>query len=135
VCKLLEVDEAMSVLAIDLSSNALQRVDIDLACMQFLQEADLSFNKISEFVGLGNVPLQSLVLSKNALKDLGGITQYTQLQRLDVGFNEIVSSSGVQQLLGLRELAVHHNLLSDLEGVADLPQLQSLSVEFNKLTQ
>jgi Leucine-rich repeat (LRR) protein len=52
LCKLLQVDEAMAVLAVDLSSNSLERVDISLECMQFLQEVDLSFNTISEFVTL-----------------------------------------------------------------------------------
>ncbi len=74
-----------SVQSIDLSSNNLTGVDVDLSCFSSLTSIDLSFNNISSFVGIGNIPgLKELLLHKNQLTSLGGALYVSGLQHLNV---------------------------------------------------
>jgi len=71
LCGLFSGYASKGVLNIDLSSNSISVVSGDLSCFSELRSIDLSFNEITSFTTLGNVPgLKELIIHKNNLTSL-----------------------------------------------------------------
>jgi len=67
-------------------------------------------NAISEIEGLEQLTnLQELVLDHNKIKEIKGLNALTQLRQLDLRFNEITEIKGLKQLSNLQKLFLKGN--------------------------
>lgn len=57
----------------------------------------------------------------------------TQLQWLDLSFNNIEKIEGLETLVNLTDLSLHHNQIHTLEGLDALTKLDVLSIGDNQL--
>ncbi|KAK4785916.1 hypothetical protein SAY86_002605 [Trapa natans] len=76
----------------------------------------------------------SLKLNQKALTDVSCLTDFRKLERLDLGFNNLVSLEDLRSCVHLKWLSVVQNKLQSLKGVEALSKLTVLNAGKNKLS-
>ncbi|KAI6669785.1 hypothetical protein NL676_004670 [Syzygium grande] len=77
--------------------------------------------------------ISSLKLDQKALTDVSCLADFRNLQRLDLGFNNLTSLEGLRPCVGLKWLSVVQNKLRSLKGIEGLSNLTVLNAGKNKL--
>lgn len=77
--------------------------------------------------------VSSLKLDQKALTDVACLADFKNLQRLDLGFNNLVSLEDLRPCVGLKWLSVVQNKLRSLKGIEGLSKLTVLNAGKNKL--
>jgi len=78
--------------------------------------------------------LEKLDLSYNNLTSLKGIEKLTNLKRLSLHNNNLTSLEGIENLTNLKRLDLSDNDLTNLKGIEKLTKLKALWLYNNKLT-
>lgn len=80
--------------------------------------------------------MEELSLQDNCICRIEGISKLTQLRRLSLGNNCIVSieNTGLQCLSSLHYLSLENNLISSLMGIQKLSTLVEFYIGNNKIT-
>ena len=127
--------KADDVWSIDLGSNAITSISVDLSCFKNLSELNLGFNKIKKIQNIRQLTwLSKLDLGNNELTRIEGLETLERLQNLHLGYNQLTSTAGLEKLYNLTSLQLQRNMLTDIANLAQLKNLQTLKLEFNKLT-
>ncbi|TVU37001.1 hypothetical protein EJB05_18963 [Eragrostis curvula] len=74
-------------------------------------------------------------LSHRALSDVSCLSSFKKLERLDLGYNCLVTLEGLSSCINLKWLSVIENKLVSLKGVEGMSKLQVLNAGKNKLTK
>ncbi|MFX0135353.1 MAG: leucine-rich repeat domain-containing protein, partial [Candidatus Hodarchaeota archaeon] len=69
------------------------------------------------------------------IREIKGLENLKNLQRLSLQGNQITEIRGLENLTNLQELLLRGNQIKDIEGLVNLINLQSLSLEENKITE
>ncbi|KAK6138209.1 hypothetical protein DH2020_028043 [Rehmannia glutinosa] len=77
--------------------------------------------------------ITSLSLTHKALSDVSCLSEFKNLERLDLGFNNLTSLEGLKSCVNLKWLSVVQNKLQSLKGVEGLTKLTVLNAGKNKL--
>ncbi|XP_002523848.2 dynein regulatory complex subunit 3 [Ricinus communis] len=77
--------------------------------------------------------ISSLSLTQKALSEVSCLTQFTNLERLDLAFNSLTSLEGLCSCINLKWLSVVQNKLLNLKGIEALYKLTVLNAGKNKL--
>lgn len=67
--------------------------------------------------------ITSLSLTHKALSDVSCLSEFKNLQRLDLGFNNLTSLEGLKLCVNLKWLSVVQNKLQSLKGIEGLIKL------------
>ena len=67
------------------------------------------------------------------IEAIEGLGHLTQLQWLDLSFNNIEKIEGLETLVNLTDLSLHHNQIHTIEGLDALTKLDVLSIGDNQL--
>ncbi|KAL7127089.1 hypothetical protein ABFS83_14G231400 [Erythranthe nasuta] len=78
--------------------------------------------------------ITSLSLTHKALSDVSCLSEFKNLERLDLGFNNLTSLEGLKSCMNLKWLSVVQNKLQSLKGIEGLDKLTVLNAGKNKLT-
>ncbi|KAI3984913.1 hypothetical protein MKX01_004681 [Papaver californicum] len=77
--------------------------------------------------------ITSLVLTQKALTDVSCLSEFENLEKLDLAFNSLSSLEGLSSCINLKWLSVVQNKLESLKGIERLSKLQVLNAGKNKL--
>ncbi|CAN4120194.1 unnamed protein product [Withania somnifera] len=77
--------------------------------------------------------ITSLTLTHKALSDVSCLSEFENLQKLDLGFNNLTSLEGLKLCVNLKWLSVVQNKLESLKGIDGLIRLTVLNAGKNKL--
>ncbi|KAL3620206.1 hypothetical protein CASFOL_035118 [Castilleja foliolosa] len=77
--------------------------------------------------------ITSLSLTHRALSDVSCLSEFKNLEKLDLGFNNLTSLEGLKSCLNLKWLSVVQNKLQSLKGIEGLTNLTVLNAGKNKL--
>ncbi|KAI3939175.1 hypothetical protein MKX01_002043 [Papaver californicum] len=77
--------------------------------------------------------ITSLVLTQKALTDVSCLSEFKNLEKLDLAFNSLYSLEGLSSCINLKWLSVVQNKLESLKGIERLSKLQVLNAGKNKL--
>lgn len=66
--------------------------------------------------------------------DLAALSEFAQLERLDISGNEITDLSAVEGLTSLKKLYAANNAISDLSPLSNLKSLEYLGLRGNRIT-
>ncbi|KAL2454997.1 plant intracellular Ras-group-related LRR protein 1-like [Forsythia ovata] len=77
--------------------------------------------------------ITSLTLTHKALSDVSCLGEFRNLERLDLGFNNLTSLEGLKSCVNLKWLSVLQNKLQSLKGIECLSKLYVLNAGKNKL--
>ncbi|XP_030522358.1 protein phosphatase 1 regulatory subunit SDS22 isoform X1 [Rhodamnia argentea] len=77
--------------------------------------------------------ISSATLNQRALTDVSCLADFKNLQRLDVGFNNLTSLEDLRPCVNLKWLSVVQNKLRSLKGIEGLSKLTVLNAGKNKL--
>lgn len=78
--------------------------------------------------------LTELVATDKNITDLGGIEYAKNIQRLNLGGNQISDISAVAGLTNIWELLLHRNLISDISGLVLLKKVTRLILSYNQIS-
>ncbi len=78
--------------------------------------------------------LETLNAEELNVTNLSGLELATNLTRLDLGGNAIVSIQPIEGVVGLTRLSLSNNLLTDISGIRGLTNLTELDLSDNPLT-
>ncbi len=106
-----------------------------LSRLQALRQIQLRDARIAHPVGIGaDCAWNWLVLSQNRLTDLNPLLSCTNLERLDVSFNQLQRLPDLRPLDKLRSLDARQNRLESVSGLAGHPSLVRIDLTANRLT-
>uniref|UniRef100_A0A7S1SLH4 Protein phosphatase 1 regulatory subunit 7 n=1 Tax=Tetraselmis chuii TaxID=63592 RepID=A0A7S1SLH4_9CHLO len=133
----LELPESLTDL--DLTQNRLKTLDPrvlalpGLTSLSFRQNLLTDASSISESKSASG--LTQLVFHDNHLKQIPSLRPFSNLERLEMSYNEIRSLQPLTELVDapLTEMFAANNKITSLEGVAALKKLQVLEVGSNRL--
>ncbi|KAH6814735.1 Leucine-rich repeat family protein [Perilla frutescens var. frutescens] len=77
--------------------------------------------------------ITSLTLTHKALSDVSCLGEFKNLERLDLGFNNLTSLEGLKSCRNLKWLSVIQNKLQSLKGIDGLSRLTVLNAGKNKI--
>ncbi|XP_055835730.1 uncharacterized protein LOC129904214 [Solanum dulcamara] len=77
--------------------------------------------------------ITSLTLTHKALSDVSCLSEFENLQKLDLAFNNLTSLEGLKLCVNLKWLSVVQNKLQSLKGIEGLIKLTVLNAGKNKL--
>ncbi|MCD7452566.1 hypothetical protein HAX54_017484 [Datura stramonium] len=77
--------------------------------------------------------ITSLTLTHKALSDVSCLSEFENLQKIDLGFNNLTSLEGLKLCVNLKWLSVVQNKLQSLKGIEGLIKLTVLNAGKNKL--
>lgn len=138
LCLLIPEELQSSIRAVNLSRNNIEKVDADLSCLENLVWIDLSFNNISELLGLWVLPeLKDLRLSQNKIDYLSDkfFKAYPTLQSLRLSYNKLKEISALEDLKWLVNLELQHNELVSLVWLENMEKVEKIKLEFNELKE
>ena len=132
-----EIGGLKSLEYLNLSNNKLVSLPDSLMSLPRLDTLDISgmnFKFLSKNLKLPD--LRSLSMRGDSLIDLHGIKEYTSIENLDLGNNQIKEiPAEIESLKDLKTLDVSRNLLSNLpENISKLKKLKFLYLSGNKFT-
>jgi len=122
----------LDIWSINLWNNKIQAVNSDLSCMPYLQNLDLSYNRISQIANLDKIAnLKYLQLAYNNITSISWLTNLKNLQYLDLQYNQILNFSGLSKLPSLGALKTQFNNIArkaQLSGMIEkMKNLKSLT--------
>ncbi|WP_142331775.1 NEAT domain-containing leucine-rich repeat protein [Bacillus thuringiensis] len=118
---------------LNLANNKIKNV-APLSALKNVTYLTLAGNQIEDIRPLYSLPLKDLVLTRNNVKDLSGIDQMNQLNKLFVGKNQIKDVTPLAKMTQLTELDLPNNELKDITPLSSLVNLQKLDLEANYIT-
>ncbi|KAH9472984.1 hypothetical protein MJO29_000071 [Puccinia striiformis f. sp. tritici] len=121
-----------SIKSINLASKSIDSVIRLNEILPALDQIDLSSNQLNYFSGLPN-SLRMLIASKNQINELCSFGHLSNLEKLDLSQNSMVSLEQLSCLKHLRELKVDDNLIQDLSGLYPVDSLIKLSLKGNRI--
>ena len=119
-----------------LTNNQIENINPLKGIPQSLEVLDLGNNPIKDFNPIvGFVNLTWLGLHSNRLgdSDLELITGFTQLERLELRYNQIRNVSSLTKLTNLRWLYIEDNEISDVRPFTRLTKLEELHLHGNPI--
>lgn len=121
--------------AINFKSNAITELP-DLSQHQQLQIVELDNNYIRSLINFKLLHVKALTLSRNTIGSLAPLEAVKGLPLLvlDLSFNEITATTGVECLGFLEILNLRGNKLTDLKGLDKMASLKQLDVRENQLS-
>ena len=100
---------------------------------------NLSSKKIqnmADIIGLDSLTnLQVLNLDYNQITEITGLETVTNLQELSIQNNQITGIRGVASLANLRTLNLGNNQIIEIKNISNLVNLENLRLEKNKITE
>lgn len=118
---------------LNLANNKITNV-APLSALKNVTYLTLAGNQIEDIKPLYSLPLKDLVLTRNKVKDLSGIEQMNQLNKLFIGKNKIEDVTPLAKMAQLTELDLPNNELKDITPLASLVNLQKLDLEANYIS-
>ncbi len=99
----------------------------------FAGETAVENGGIDDFSALSGKSLKQLALAYQALGDISGITEFPELEYLDLSGNDISDLAPLAQLGQLRVLKIEHIPASDLSSLKNCPSLRFVYVSEDML--
>ena len=98
-----------------------------------IEHLNLSRNRLDHEFAIGVLPssLVQLDLSFNALKTCSGLERLTNLQMLDIKYNDLQSLRRIFFCTSLVHLNVRGNRIDSVEGLERMTKLQTLDIAEN----
>ncbi|KAG8440071.1 hypothetical protein GDO86_006024 [Hymenochirus boettgeri] len=93
-----------------------------------LAHINLAHNRIHSIHGFGDLPIKSLFLNSNCIKNITGLENLKYLQTLDLSSNQISSLEGLEGLNNLLSLNLEDNEICQISEIAYIEDLQILHV-------
>jgi len=91
---------------------------------------------ITDIKGLSKITnLEGLDLYYNQITEIKGLENLTNLQKLDLGENKITDIKGLDTLINLKELSFFINRISEIRGLENPTNLQYLQLGRNKIKE
>ncbi len=118
---------------LNLANNKITNV-APLSALKNVTYLTLAGNQIEDIKPLYSLPLKDLVLTRNKVKDLSGIEQINQLNKLFIGKNKIEDVTSLAKMTQLTELDLPNNELKDITPLSSLVNLQKLDLEANYIS-
>ncbi|MEW9179386.1 NEAT domain-containing leucine-rich repeat protein [Bacillus mycoides] len=118
---------------LNLANNKITDV-APLSALKNVTYLTLAGNQIEDIKPLYSLPLKDLVLTRNKVKDLSGIDQMNQLNKLFIGKNQIEDVTALAKMTQLTELDLPNNELKDITPLSNLVNLQKLDLEANYIS-
>ena len=118
---------------LNLANNKITNV-APLSALKNVTYLTLAGNQIEDIKPLYSLPLKDLVLTRNKVKDLSGIDQMNQLNKLFIGKNQIEDVTPLAKMTQLTELDLPNNELKDITPLSKLVNLQKLDLEANYIS-
>ncbi|PGO34082.1 NEAT domain-containing leucine-rich repeat protein [Bacillus cereus] len=118
---------------LNLANNKITNVS-PLSALKNVTYLTLAGNQIEDIKPLYSLPLKDLVLTRNKVKDLSGIDQMNQLNKLFIGKNQIEDVTPLAKMTQLTELDLPNNELKDITPLSKLVNLQKLDLEANYIS-
>ncbi|KZD61432.1 MULTISPECIES: NEAT domain-containing leucine-rich repeat protein [Bacillus] len=118
---------------LNLANNKITNV-APLSALKNVTYLTLAGNQIEDIKPLYSLPLKDLVLTRNKVKDLSGIDQMNQLNKLFIGKNQIEDVTPLTKMTQLTELDLPNNELKDITPLSSLVNLQKLDLEANYIS-
>lgn len=118
---------------LNLANNKITNV-APLSALKNVTYLTLAGNQIEDIKPLYSLPLKDLVLTRNKVKDLSGIDQMNQLNKLFIGKNQIEDVTPLAKMTQLTELDLPNNELKDITPLSNLINLQKLDLEANYIS-
>ncbi|MED1268853.1 NEAT domain-containing leucine-rich repeat protein [Bacillus mycoides] len=118
---------------LNLANNKITDV-APLSALKNVTYLTLAGNQIEDIKPLYSLPLKDLVLTRNKVKDLSGIDQMNQLNKLFIGKNQIEDVTPLAKMTQLTELDLPNNELKDITPLSSLVNLQKLDLEANYIS-
>ncbi|OFD11860.1 NEAT domain-containing leucine-rich repeat protein [Bacillus wiedmannii] len=118
---------------LNLANNKITNV-APLSALKNVTYLTLAGNQIEDIKPLYSLPLKDLVLTRNKVKDLSGIDQMNQLNKLFIGKNQIEDVTPLAKMTQLTELDLPNNELKDITPLSNLVNLQKLDLEANYIS-
>ena len=118
---------------LNLANNKITDV-APLSALKNVTYLTLAGNQIEDIKPLYSLPLKDLVLTRNKVKDLSGIDQMNQLNKLFIGKNQIEDVTPLAKMNQLTELDLPNNELKDITPLSNLVNLQKLDLEANYIS-
>ncbi|PGM90357.1 NEAT domain-containing leucine-rich repeat protein [Bacillus cereus] len=118
---------------LNLANNKITDV-APLSALKNVTYLTLAGNQIEDIKPLYSLPLKDLVLTRNKVKDLSGINQMNQLNKLFIGKNQIKDVTPLAKMTQLTELDLPNNELKDITPLSSLVNLQKLDLEANYIS-
>ncbi|PEJ00999.1 NEAT domain-containing leucine-rich repeat protein [Bacillus wiedmannii] len=118
---------------LNLANNKITNV-VPLSALKNVTYLTLAGNQIEDIKPLYSLPLKDLVLTRNKVKDLSGIDQMNQLNKLFIGKNQIEDVTPLAKMTQLTELDLPNNELKDITPLSNLVNLQKLDLEANYIS-
>lgn len=120
--------------AINFKSNSVLELP-DFSSHGDLQIVELDDNRIRGLHNFRLLHVKALTLSRNKIASLNplSLVEKLPLQVLDLSYNEISHTMGVESLKNLQILNLRGNKLAELGGIAQLSSLRQLDVRENHL--
>ncbi|WP_414835418.1 NEAT domain-containing leucine-rich repeat protein [Bacillus sp. Ba 3] len=118
---------------LNLANNKITNV-APLSALKNVTYLTLAGNQIEDIKPLYSLPLKDLVLTRNKVKDLSGIEQMNQLNKLFIGKNKIEDVTPLAKMTQLTELDLPNNELKDITPLSSLVNLQKLDLEANYIS-
>ncbi|KAM7273982.1 hypothetical protein ACFE04_028646 [Oxalis oulophora] len=78
-------------------------------------------------------PITSLILTHRALSDVSCLSEFKNLEKLDLAFNSLTSLEDLRECVNLKWLSVVQNKLTSLKGIEALRNLTVINAGKNKL--
>ncbi|MED0950245.1 NEAT domain-containing leucine-rich repeat protein [Bacillus mobilis] len=118
---------------LNLANNKITNV-APLSTLKNVTYLTLAGNQIEDIKPLYSLPLKDLVLTRNKVKDLSGIDQMNQLNKLFIGKNQIEDVTPLAKMTQLTELDLPNNELKNITPLSNLINLQKLDLEANYIS-
>ncbi|MBK5473265.1 MULTISPECIES: NEAT domain-containing leucine-rich repeat protein [Bacillus] len=118
---------------LNLANNKITDV-APLSALKNVTYLTLAGNQIEDIKPLYSLPLKDLVLTRNKVKDLSGIDQMNQLNKLFIGKNQIEDVTPLAKMTQLTELDLPNNELKEITPLSNLVNLQKLDLEANYIS-
>ncbi|WP_242309994.1 NEAT domain-containing leucine-rich repeat protein [Bacillus cereus group sp. BfR-BA-01331] len=118
---------------LNLANNKITDV-APLSTLKNVTYLTLAGNQVEDIKPLYSLPLKDLVLTRNKVKDLSGIDQMNQLNKLFIGKNQIEDVTPLAKMTQLTELDLPNNELKDITPLSNLVNLQKLDLEANYIS-
>ncbi|CAH2275482.1 leucine-rich repeat and guanylate kinase domain-containing [Pelobates cultripes] len=110
-----------------INNNNIQQI-IGLEKCSSLSHLNLAHNGVSNMCGFGNLPIKTLILSANQIKNITGLENLKTLQVLDLSCNQISTLEGLEGLEFLQTLNLEDNEVCQISEIAYLEELPLLHV-------
>ena len=102
--------------------------------LTYLQQLNLSKNKIKLLPGIKLARLRKLNLNENEIQSLENLEGQKSLQIFEARKNQIKDLTGQKEMDSLRELYLGENQIKDLNGISGMKSLETLYLRANQIT-